>query len=229
MESIASFISDLGVDPLLGSACFLFFVGLGNVLPEEICLVLTGIVLRATGRPYVVALAASVLALAANNALFFGVTRLAGPKLLRLKVLRRIIRPERIEEAERRILGKGPRVIFACRFIPGFRFPLFLAAGCLRLPARRFFFYDVSALVVSASAWLGLGYTADLSQEGGLESLSRILRMVTLAAIAFLGWRIISRRERRNGPKDVSPDAVCQRDAREDSGLSSGDSSSSSG
>lgn len=229
MESITRFISELGVDPLLGSACFLFFVGLGNLLPEEICLVLTGIVLRATGRPYLMALAASVLALAANNALFFGVTRLAGPRLLRLKVLRRILRPERIEEAERRILEKGPRVVFACRFIPGFRFPLFPAAGCLRLPALRFFAYDVSALAASASVWLGLGYTVDFSQEGGLEPLSRILRLVSLAAIAFLGWRVIYGRKRKNGSKDVCLHAVCQRDSPEDSGLSSDDSSSSAG
>jgi membrane protein DedA with SNARE-associated domain len=52
----------------------------------------------------------------------------------------------------------GALAVLAGRFFVGFRAPVFMAAGAMRLPVRQFLRWDFAGLLVTVPAVLGLGY-----------------------------------------------------------------------
>jgi len=182
----------LGEHPLLLAFVFLLFFGFTFPIPEEAALILVGLALRGAGPSYLEALAAALLALVLADLLYYSVARFMGPRLIRIRLLRRVLKPERIDEAELYFLRRGAGIVFACRFVIGLRTAAILSAGLLRLTLKRFLAYDAAALSLGAAAWLAVGYLLGSRLGDGLGGLERILSIVgplAIVAAAFLLYR----------------------------------------
>lgn len=172
-----------GFSPVLAVFLFLVLFGYTTPIPEELALVIAGASLKAAGLSLPLALPLAILALSLADLGFYSIARFLGPKLLRLRILSRILRPERIAMVEGFFRARGPRILFACRFIPGLRMAAILSSGFLRLPLLRFVTYDSGSIVLAALAWMGVGYAVGL---GFLDNASTLARILALAAVAVL-------------------------------------------
>ncbi len=196
-NAVAAFLAaHQGLDPR--AAVFIFLLSFGFVfpIPEELALVLVGLAMRDVGKGYLGTLFIAFLALGIADSLLFGIARFAGPRVLRLRIARFLLRPEAIRAGERFIEKRGPIVVFGCRFILGLRFAAIVGAGSLRMPYLRFLRYDLPALCIGASAWLGAGYFlgSELGGRlGGIEKALSIAGPLLMAAAFFIVRRSLNR------------------------------------
>jgi membrane protein DedA with SNARE-associated domain len=126
------------------------------------------------------------------------------------RVGRRVhLTPERLARAEAWLERRGARAIFLARVLPGTRINASIAAGCLRLPLRRF----VLGVLPSTLVWLGgftlLGYLAGDRVTPYLPWFDRavgVAATLTAVAVAVAVWR--RRRRRRAGGRDGADEAA---------------------
>jgi uncharacterized membrane protein YdjX (TVP38/TMEM64 family) len=112
----------------------------------------------------------------------------------------RVLPAAALREADRLMAKYGTWAIVFERWIPGVPGdPMSYAAGVTRIPARTFLLLTVAGLLPAnvVTAYLG-------AQVGGDVPLRYWLSGWTLAAIAYLAWRIV--RRRRHTPPAVSPE-----------------------
>lgn len=126
--------------------------GLGLPLPEDITLFGAG-VLAYYGKAdvhWMVLL--SMFSVLLGDSFIFYVGNRWGSKLRKRSPFNKVLSEERYQAAKEKFRLKGNRVIFAGRFMPGLRAPIFFTAGTLHLPYRVFLFYDGFAALISVPA-----------------------------------------------------------------------------
>lgn len=144
----------------------------------------------------------AILALSLADLGFYSIARFLGPRLLRLRLLARLLRPERIAMMEGFFRARGPRILFACRFVPGLRMAAILSSGFLKLPVLRFVAYDSGSIAVASLVWMGVGHVIGLQF---LETGSTITRILALAApLALVGGAGFVARRLRSGLKEAT-------------------------
>jgi membrane protein DedA with SNARE-associated domain len=173
---------------------FVFLIVFAFTLPicEEIAVALVGVTMRATNTNFFLAALVALAAILLQDASYFFIARLFGPKLLRHKLLARLVKPASIVSGERYFMRRGPFIVFSTRFVVGLRAPVILGAGFLRMPWLRFTLYDFLAALLMTPAWLFVGYAlgAQFDRDVGLLSkVFAILGPVAIVGGAFLIYR----------------------------------------
>jgi membrane protein DedA with SNARE-associated domain len=166
-------------------AFFVFLLVFGFTLPisEEIALALVGMAARGSNLLMPEALIPAVPALLLADVLYYSIARLIGPRLLRMRIFTRFMKPERVCEGERYFQRRGNRIVFLCRFVIGLRAPAILSAGFLRMPLKKFLAFDGLALLIAAPAWLGVGYAFGAQLDSGVGTIGKIVAYVAPVAI----------------------------------------------
>jgi membrane protein DedA with SNARE-associated domain len=199
----------------LGLFGFMVLTGCGLPLPEEVAIICAG-VLSAEGKlnPQI-AFGAVLAGALVGDAVMYHIGRRFGHNLAWIHPkLAKIVQADREEYFEKAILQHGFKVLFLARFMVGVRGPVYLAAGVVRMPFRRFLLWDL----VSATAVVGLFF--GLSFYFG-QDIARLLReaevTLTLAvlAIALVAVLVIMRRQRRRLAEKVIEDAAVEAKVRE--------------
>jgi membrane protein DedA with SNARE-associated domain len=180
--------------PLL--AVFMFLLLFGFVLPitEEIALALAGVFIRSWEVDFFMAWGVGAAALITADAIYFALARYFGPRLLRFKLVRKFVKPEKVLAGERYFMHRGPGIVFACRFVVGLRMSGILAAGILRMNARKFIMYDGLAILLVTPIWLGVGWALGAQFDRETGWISRTIAILTPIAVivgAFLIYRSI--------------------------------------
>ena len=211
MTAVLSFLpSFLGDHLLLSIFFFLLLFGFTLPISEEIALALVGVMVRSTKGGFIDAVLVAVPALLIADTLYYLVARLIGPRLLRMKLLTRMIKPEKVVAGEQYFQRRGPRIVFISRFVVGLRAPVILGAGLLRMRWTQFIVYDGMAILISIPAWLGVGFAlgAQLDAEVGL--LGKIFAVLGPIAI-ILGSILIYRSVKADKAK--AADETCAENA----------------
>lgn len=189
-----------GQSSYAGVALALIGRGIGVPIPEDIPLLTAGY-LCAKGvcdLRWMLPLAwASVLV---SDSLSLCAGRFFRGQLPRLPVIRWVLAPHRIQKAERFYERHGLKGLLAARFMPGFRTPLFFAAGTAGMPYLRFLAIDAGASMVSVCAMVFLGWffpsrlvrLKDLLGAGQWGAL-----VLTVAALGVL-WGVRMRKGKRS-------------------------------
>ncbi|MGB6044492.1 MAG: DedA family protein [Pirellulales bacterium] len=148
----------------LGIFLFLMLSGAGLPVPEEIPLVAAGYLSAGPDsflNPYL-AFAACLAGALVGDLLIYSIGRYLGTGFLRRHPrFAHLLQEDREKQMEEWISRHGLKIFFAGRFMIGIRAPLYLAAGMLRLPLRRFLLVDfiaattVVTMVFSMSYYLG--------------------------------------------------------------------------
>jgi membrane protein DedA with SNARE-associated domain len=141
----------------LGIVVFLILTGCGLPIPEELAFVLAG-VLSAEGRlHWPTAWAACLVGAILGDSVMYWIGRRWGDWLLsahpRFAWMLQAKREKQFEEA---VEQHAFKVMFLSRFLVGIRGPVYVAAGAVHVPYRRFLLIDMvcATIVVSLFFWL---------------------------------------------------------------------------
>lgn len=177
----------------LGIFVFLVLTGCGMPIPEEVAIVLAG-VLSANGelnvwRAFVVCLTGAIV----GDSIMYLIGRRWGHNLFHLHPqLARLVHAEREASLEQMIERHGLKVLLLARFLVGVRGPAYIAAGALRIPYRRFLWYDLIAatLVVSLFFWTAYAFGEEVTQLLRNAEWTLTLAIGGVAALLAIGWII---------------------------------------
>jgi membrane protein DedA with SNARE-associated domain len=168
------------VDILLGfygpTPYFLIFgillvCGLGIPIPEDITLFAAGLSAYYGLTSLWLVIIVSYLGVIVGDSIIFYLGAFYGRKLTKKWLFSKLLPEERLTVVQLEFNKKGNRLIFAARFMPGLRAPMFFSAGTLHLPFRVFLFYDGLAAFISVPTIIGAVYYFG-------DELDRVVRVI---------------------------------------------------
>jgi membrane protein DedA with SNARE-associated domain len=172
----------------------LLLCGMGLPLPEEVP-ILTSAILSHSGhlRPWW-ALGACMFGVMLGDSIMFLLGQRWGPHVLEHRLSRKLLTAERQEKIAKYFERYGAWIIFAARFLPGIRSPLFLTAGSMRVSFWTFFGMDGAAALVSipTSFWIAYYFTDKLEELLHLRERVHFWALLLVAA-GLLGWLLLHR------------------------------------
>jgi membrane protein DedA with SNARE-associated domain len=177
----------------LGIIIFMILTGAGLPLPEEVAIVAAGI-LSSVGTldPWLAAGSCLIGALVGDCVMYW-IGHHFGRRVLREHHWwNRFVKPEREAQMEQMLHAHGFKVLFLARFMVGIRSPVYLSAGILRLPFRRFLLYDLFCATIVIGTFFGLSYYFGepvLKWIRGFEYWMTAIVVVAVASVAFYLWR----------------------------------------
>jgi membrane protein DedA with SNARE-associated domain len=126
-----------------------------------------------------------------------------GRRLTKKWIFHKLLPDDRLNSVQRKFRARGNPLIFAARFMPGFRAPIFFCAGTLHLPYRVFLFYDGMAALISVPVIIGVVVIFGDNIEQVIRAVQRaehgIAAVVALFVLAMAGkWYIAHRKLRKN-------------------------------
>jgi membrane protein DedA with SNARE-associated domain len=178
----------------------LLLCGLGAPFPEEIPLILAGYLVYSGEVSLQTCLIATLIALLLGDSMLFWIGHRFGQRIFRIPVLSKLLTPERMEKVNDKFHRYGNRVVFVARFMAGVRGAVFLSAGVLKMPYRRFILFDGLAALVSAPLVIyiayrfgsHLEYAFKVAKEAG--SVLFLIAAILAVGISLLVLRIRKRR-----------------------------------
>jgi membrane protein DedA with SNARE-associated domain len=176
-----------------GIVLFLVLTGCGMPIPEEVAIVLAG-VLSAGGNlhPEWALLSCLIGALLGDSVMYL-IGRTFGENILsahpRFAKLLGAEREKRFEDAIERHAFK---VMLLARFMVGVRGPVYLAAGVVRMPYRKFIMLDLvcASIVVNCVFWLSYLFGAGVASwiRDAEWTITITIILVSLIAAGYLYW-----------------------------------------
>jgi len=173
----------------------LFF---GFVIPGETAAVLGGVQVARSQAHYSMVLLAVVAAAIMGDSVGFEIGRKFGPRLLRMRVLRRHQR--QLMRALAFLGRRGGSAVFLGRFLAFFRATMPALAGMSHMPYRKFLFFNALGGIVWGIGFVSLGYAAGDSYHR-VEKVAGRSVAVLVAVVVVLGlliWRVRRHRAERD-------------------------------
>ncbi|MES2614765.1 MAG: DedA family protein [Bdellovibrionota bacterium] len=199
LDSLIQFFTTYGYFAVFG---VLLLSGFGLPLPEDITLVAGGFIssLACTyDGPFVSALKQcnqvhimffiGMAGVLVGDSIMFFVGHTFGQKVLNMRVFSSIISQSRYEWAQEKFEKYGVLFVFAARFMPGVRSPIFIVTGITRkVSYLKFLLTDGSAALVSVPLWVYLGFWGErqLSDMGTLEHYVKRGQLSILVVIGLI-------------------------------------------
>jgi membrane protein DedA with SNARE-associated domain len=187
--------------PYLGCAALFLLCGLGLPLPEEVVLLFAGYVCFEGLADRTTMIVVCCGAILLGDILPFYLGRHYGPRLLRIRLLRMLVTPERLARFDVWFRRRGEMVVFFSRFIAGIRVVSFFTAGTMKMAWTRFLLLDLAGIVLVGPllVWVGDHYGSAI--RAAVEHVRRIERGILIgvlaAAVGFGLWYWLGRRRRQ--------------------------------
>jgi membrane protein DedA with SNARE-associated domain len=165
--------------------------GFGAPIPEEIPIATGGVLVgrdwnNPDGLKWYIMLPLCILGVVLCDTILYWAGRKWGLWLIRRKwVQRRLLTPERFLKIEKNFHDYGIRILLIARLLPGIRTPVFLSAGIVRLPFRKFLLADALYAIpgVNLIFWLAYWLT-----DAFMNLLYRVESYRELAIVAILSF-----------------------------------------
>ncbi|OFZ81043.1 MAG: SNARE associated protein [Bdellovibrionales bacterium RIFOXYD1_FULL_53_11] len=188
-----------GPTPYLIILAVLLACGLGLPVPEDVTLFAAGLLAYYGVTKLWLIIGISLFGVMAGDCMIFYLGAKYGRKLAKGWFFGRLFPPDRLQAVSDKFKKKGDKLLFAARFMPGFRAPVFFSAGTLHVPFRKFFFYDGMAALISVPAIILAVYWFGDQLDRVVRIIKRIehgIFFVILAVILamFLKWYVTHRR-----------------------------------
>ncbi|HEX3871267.1 MAG TPA: DedA family protein [Pirellulales bacterium] len=142
-----------------GIIILLILTGAGLPIPEEVIVIFAGIASR-TGvlNPWL-AFASCLIGALVGDFVTYAIGRHFGRNIVREHHwFTRYVTPEREQKIEDMIHRRGPLVFFFARFMVGLRSPVYLTAGIMNVPLRRFIIVDTICATSVIGLFFGLSF-----------------------------------------------------------------------
>jgi membrane protein DedA with SNARE-associated domain len=144
----------------IGIMVVLILTGAGLPIPEEVPIIAAGVASANEQMQPGLALAACLVGAVVGDCLMYSIGYHFGRGLLRDRHwFARHMTPEKERQIEKMIARHGWKVFLVARFLVGLRSPVYLTAGILRVPFRRFLAIDALVATAVVSTFFGLSYS----------------------------------------------------------------------
>jgi membrane protein DedA with SNARE-associated domain len=182
----------------VGIIVFLILTGCGLPIPEEVPIVLAGVLsAQPDGLDPWLAYFSCLVGAIVGDAVMYSIGYRFGHSLLKdHPKCARFLHAEREERFERAIQDHGLKVLLVARFMVGIRGPVYLAAGVVRMPFRRFFLMDLLAATLVVSLFFGLSYAFGEAITDSLKRVEAMFTAVILLVLLIVGGILYYRRRR---------------------------------
>ena len=167
-------------------ALTLVLLALATLLSEDLACVAAGVLAARGSLPFFPALVACYLGIIIGDQLLYLLGRSVGRAVVRVPPVSWWLSEERLDLAAHWFERHGLRVVLTSRFIPGSRFPTYVAAGVLRAGFVRFAGYLAVAGALWTPALVGASYLAARSGHSLVEALPGATWPWALAGVAIL-------------------------------------------
>jgi membrane protein DedA with SNARE-associated domain len=151
-------IDDFGY---IGIFVALLLAGCGLPLPEELPVILAGIMVGhdETALKWYVMLPVVIAGVVIGDGILYGMGRYWGERLLNIGwVQRHLVPPDKRAEIEKNFHDRGIAVLLFVRLLPGIRTPVFIMAGVMRVPLGRFLLADGLYAIPGVNVLFWLSY-----------------------------------------------------------------------
>ncbi len=178
----------------IGIVLFLILTGCGLPVPEEVPIVMAGVFSAQGTLQPALALGACLFGALVGDCLIYAIGYHFGHNLLKDHPrFARFLRADRESKFEDLITRHGLKVLLVGRFMIGVRSPVYLSAGVLRIPFRRFLLMDIFCVTLVVSAFFGLSFAFGehiLKWIRGAEiGLTVTVLLAVASVVALLYWR----------------------------------------
>ena len=165
----------------LGLFGVLLAAGMGLPFPEDIPLILAGLIVRRTDGSLLMMILTGLAGVMVGDSILFLMGRRYGPGIVERRWFRRIAKPWLLEKARKKYEDHGAKILFVGRFMPGLRAVLFLTAGVFKVPYWKFLVFDGSAALISVPLWIWAGwhFSGEIEKRGSRPSCERNLTRST--------------------------------------------------
>ena len=195
----------------LGLFLILIAAGLGIPLPEDIPLVASGWLVHHGDANLYLMILTGLAGVMVGDSLLFNMGRRYGEHIIDHRFLKRIAKPWLIDRARHMYEHHGAKLLFAARFMPGFRSVLFLTAGTFRVPFWKFCLIDGTAALISVPAWIWAGWYFSGSIEKFIKdakiATSVVVGALVLLAVLWIVWEY-GHALRRKAAEPATPDQL---------------------
>jgi membrane protein DedA with SNARE-associated domain len=201
LDSLIQFFITYGYFAVFG---VLLISGFGFPLPEDITLVAGGFIsslacpvdmtfwpaLQTCHQVHVMFGVAMAGVLIGDSTMFL-IGRIYGQRVLNIKIFSKIITPKRYQWAEEMFEKYGTYFVFAARFMPGLRSPIFMVTGITRkVSFLKFFLTDGFAAIISVPVWIYLGFWGE-RQLSDMKALEHYVKRGQLTVFIIIGLVIV--------------------------------------
>jgi membrane protein DedA with SNARE-associated domain len=159
MDFLVDFLLNFhGPTPYFLVLGILLLCGLGLPIPEDITLFAAGLLAYYGLCDLGWMIGVSLFGVIFGDSLVFFLGARYGGKLTKRWPFHKLLPDDRLELVRQKFRDKGNSLLFAARFMPGLRAPIFFSAGVLHIPFRTFLAYDGSAALISVPLIVGSVY-----------------------------------------------------------------------
>jgi membrane protein DedA with SNARE-associated domain len=171
----------------LGIIVVLILTGAGLPVPEEVPIIAAGVAAYYGQMNPWLALAACFVGALLGDCVMYAIGYHFGHNVLRDHPwCARFLKPEREAHLEEMINQHGWKVFLAARFLVGLRSPVYLTAGILRVPFRRFLLVDLFCAGLVICTFFGLSYLFAERITGWFHSIRNAEVAITVLVVTVV-------------------------------------------
>lgn len=169
--------------------------GVGLPVPEDLPLILGGVMIETGRADPLLLLIVCYLGVLVGDGLIFVVGRRFGPGLFQKRWFKNRFSSSRIRRIRYSLERKSLLMILVARHLFYLRTVTFLICGAVRMNPIRFFVADAVAALISVPVMIAIGFLASAHIDAALETLSRTKTLILLGSCAiglamlYLRWR----------------------------------------
>lgn len=172
----------------LGIFLFIASTGCGMPLPEEVAIVIAG-VLSAQGTLHIwLAFAACLAGAIVGDSFMYAIGYRWGHRIFTSHPrFAKLLDAENEEHFQRAIDSHALKVMLLARFLVGIRAPVYVMTGVVRMPYRRFLVYDIISATLVVSVVFSLAYFFGTNVQEWVKHAEFGATLVVLAVLAIVG------------------------------------------
>jgi membrane protein DedA with SNARE-associated domain len=182
-----------------GIIIYMILTGCGFPMPEEVAIIAAG-VLSASGKMrWELALGSLLIGAILGDMVMYYIGRHFGRRLLdKNKFFNRLITPDREKKMEVLLDKHGAKVLLLTRFMVGVRGPMYITAGILKVPFKKFVFADAFCATLVVTLFFGLSYVFGAKIDSIIHTGEGWITIIVLSAVVLIGGGAIWYQLRRN-------------------------------
>jgi membrane protein DedA with SNARE-associated domain len=181
---------------------------LGLPFPEDTTLILGGFLMVQNVIQLFPALSVIYPTLLMTDFLLYWIGKKYGRRVVEHKIFHRILSPNGLLKLEGKFRKWGIWVVFFGRHLLGVRAQIFLTAGVMRMPARKFLCADALSALITMAIMIGIGYLGGSQIQILREDMARIRRVVMFFLVLIVLGCSLFRYFR--GKRRIPDDALSQ-------------------
>lgn len=170
-----------------GLYLILFGAGLGLPVPEEVPVVVAGVLSHAEIFRWWIALPVCLAGVLSGDVALYAAGYYWGERVLDWRPVRRVLSGAWAAWLLAAYRDNGVKIVFGARHVMGLRAAAFLTAGIARVPFWKFLAVDAAAACLGIPAGFGLAFAFADRVESLLADVHRVERWLGLAAVLALG------------------------------------------